>query len=96
MKTAKLEKSIVAKKNNVQFRVSAPSGSLVYVAGTFNDWQPLGTPLKEGARGFATTLSLPPGRYEYKYVVNGEWLTDPDNADVVSNDAGSLNSVITV
>jgi hypothetical protein len=43
-----------------------------------------------------TTLVLPPGRHEYKFVVNGEWCVDANCAECVPNDQGSLNSVVTV
>ena len=36
------------------------------------------------------------GRYEYKFIVNGVWQIDDNNPNFVSNDMGSLNSVIEV
>jgi len=37
-----------------------------------------------------------PGRYEYKFLVDGEWHRDPVNQEVCDNDFGTLNSVIFV
>ena len=42
------------------------------------------------------TLSLPPGRYQYRYVVDGEWREDPVNPDAVSSSIGGRNSVLVV
>ena len=39
---------------------------------------------------------LPPGAYEYKFVVDGEWLTDPGNPEVRPNAFGTYNSVLLV
>ena len=40
--------------------------------------------------------ALRPGRYEYKFLVDAEWLADPAVAQTVCNQFGSLNSVIVV
>lgn len=51
----------------VRFELEAESGSQVAVAGTFNDWDPTRTPMKDnpGSGKFATTAKLSPGRHEY-------------------------------
>ena len=46
--------------------------------------------------GYSCSLSLAPGNYEYKLVVDGEWLQDESNPDFVSNDFGTLNSLVKV
>ena len=46
---------------------------------------------------FTTTLTLPPGIYEYKFVINGIWTLDPDpDRDWTQNGLGTLNSVLRV
>jgi 1,4-alpha-glucan branching enzyme len=82
----------------VSFQVTAEPGSEVFVAGTFNNWDPRQHRMKDnpGSGHCKTTLVLPPGRHEYKFVVNGEWRVDPDCPEWAPNDQGSLNSVITV
>jgi len=70
----------------------------VYVCGGFNDWQPtclrmIGNP---EAGLWEKRLLLPPGRHEYKFVVDGKWLHDPDAGENVPNVYGSLNSVVEV
>ncbi len=41
-------------------------------------------------------LVLPPGRYEYLFVADGHWLTDPQAHDTATNPFGGVNSVVTV
>ena len=36
------------------------------------------------------------GTYQYKFVIDGTWCADPENANAVANDQGTFNSVITV
>jgi hypothetical protein len=38
-------------------------------------------------------VSLGPGRYEYKLLVDGRWVADPLNPKKVLNELGSMNSV---
>ena len=92
-------KSAVAKKaakaQRVTFSVCADVGSKVFLAGDFNGWDPEAKPMvdKKGDGNFSVTLSLRPGEYQYKFVVNGTWCADPLNKDVVPNDLGTFNSV---
>lgn len=81
----------------VKFSIPAASGLPVYVAGTFNDWDPEGIPMKEKDGVYTATVSLEPGVYEYKFIVNGFWTMDPDpSREWRANGLGTLNSVITV
>jgi 1,4-alpha-glucan branching enzyme len=82
----------------VVFQVAAAPGSEVYLAGTFNNWDPKQHQLcSDPACGFyKIALVLPPGRHEYKFAVNGEWHVDASCLERVPNDMGSLNSVILV
>jgi len=82
----------------MRFQVRADPGSKVTVAGSFNGWDPTARPLsdKNGDGVFGAFLMLPPGRYEYKFVINGVWCVDPECAEWVTNDYGSLNSVLTM
>jgi 1,4-alpha-glucan branching enzyme len=70
----------------------------VYVAGTFNGWNPKRTPMKpvDGDGRYRTTLLVPPGRHEYKFVIGNQWRIDENNDAWVPNDFGSLNSLLKV
>ena len=93
-----MRKSTGSRGKRVSFQVTAEPGSEVFVAGSFNDWNPTQYRMSDnpGSGHCKTTLVLPPGRHEYKFVVNGEWRVDPNCPEWVPNDQGSLNSVITV
>ena len=69
----------------------------VFITGTFNDWHPSVTPMIALGKGrWAKELSLPLGRYEYRFVVDGEWLCDPAATEQASNPYGDFNSVLVV
>lgn len=61
----------------VRFELDAPDARDVFVAGTFNDWRPDVTPLTRREGGpWTADLELAPGRYEYKFIVDGAWCCD--------------------
>jgi len=73
------------------------SAQQICIAGSFNDWHPNVTPmirLNEGE--WAKELSLPPGRYEYRFVVDGQWVDDPTAAELIPNSYGTANAVLVV
>ncbi len=51
----------------------------VYIAGSFNDWSTNQTPMKPSGNGWSIELPLKPGKYTYKFIVDGRWMTDPSN-----------------
>jgi 1,4-alpha-glucan branching enzyme len=83
-------------KVEVQFRVAVSEAKVVSVAGTFNDWDPKKTPLKKNGDAWNTTIALPRGHYEYRFVVDGHWMADPNAAHAVPNPFGSSNSVLNI
>ena len=68
----------------------------VRLAGEFNNWDPAAGLLRRENGHWVTTLPLPPGQYEYKYLVDGEWVLDPRNASQVRTAVGSVNSLLVV
>lgn len=82
----------------VLFTLATSPGHTVAVAGSFNDWDPEFTPMKydTAASVYRAEVCLKPGEYEYKFVVDGEWLLDEANPVFYPNDFGTLNSVLTV
>ena len=67
----------------VVFTFDAPPGTkTVYLAGTFNGWNPQAHAMKgpDDQGVFRTSMILEKGRHEYKFVLDGKtWVTDPDN-----------------
>ena len=98
MKVGNVMKKLVLRKKKVIFQVRAKPGSEVFVAGSFNNWNASQNPMRDNPHSgvFKVALTLPPGRHEYKFVIDGEWCVDPDCAESVSNGHGSLNSVISI
>jgi len=80
----------------VRFAMEAPNAHTVQLAGDFNNWSPEATPLESTNGIFEAMLSLSPGRYRYRIVVDGQWQNDPHNDYVESNPYGELNSVVEV
>ena len=87
-----------AGRRRVRFEVNAAPGSQVSVAGSFNGWDPKSHVLRPvGEFGlFQRYVYLPPGKYEYKFVIDGEWSADPNCKTFSTNEFGSLNSVMKV
>jgi 5'-AMP-activated protein kinase regulatory beta subunit len=98
MKKQKAEKIERLRRRRVTFRFEAGPESDVCLAGSFNNWNPYTHRLsrQNGNRKYTTTLLLPVGRHEYKFIVDGEWQCDPACADLAPNEHGTLNSVIEV
>ena len=67
------------------------SGSEVYLAGSFNNWSTSATKMTKNSDGvWSATVDLEPGVYEYKYVVDGEWILDPNNGVSGGYDGNSV------
>ena len=66
----------------------------VILTGTFVGWDEDYLKMEKVPDGWEMRLDLLPGRYEYKFIVDGEWMHDLANPDVVVNQHGTLNSVL--
>jgi len=85
-------------RGGLSFSIGAPDARTVAVAGSFNRWDPNDHPLSGPDRHgrWAVTVPLPPGRYEYLFVIDGTiWVLDPA-APSVDNGLGERNSIVTV
>jgi hypothetical protein len=79
------------------FVLLEPHAKQVSLCGDFNAWSPVATPMTRQTDGhWVATLALRPGRHQYKFVADGQWLPDPNAHEFVPNEFGSLNSVIEV
>jgi len=69
-------------------------GSIVKIAGSFNDWTeyiPM-TKVSSNPSYHQITLHIPPGPQQYKFIVDGEWMCDSDSIVVVEPISGYLNN----
>ncbi len=79
------------------FTFSAPAAQEVFVAGSFNGWNTTTHPLAKGDDGvWSTTVDLPTGETTYKFIVDGEWRTDPTSDQTVPDGEGGDNSLIII
>ena len=77
-----------------EFKLYAPEAKKVSVAGSFNNWDAKGVIAKKDTKGnWTAKVNLKPGRYEYKFVVDGSWINDPRCATYASNPFGSQNCI---
>jgi 1,4-alpha-glucan branching enzyme len=86
----------VSKKNQklmrTEFILSAPQAKSVFIAGSFNQWNLSAHPLKQDKKGvWKISFALGPGRYEYRFLVDGEWQNDLNCSSFVENPFGTLN-----
>jgi 1,4-alpha-glucan branching enzyme len=80
------------KSTKTEFSLSAAQAGSVFIAGDFNQWNLSAHPLKQDKKGvWKISLSLGPGQYEYRFLVDGEWQNDPNCPSFVENPFGTLN-----
>jgi 1,4-alpha-glucan branching enzyme len=80
--------------SKTHFELNAPYANEVLLIGDFNAWKAGGMPLKKNKNGlWKLELKLNPGKYEYKFIVDGKWQNDPANSNTVINSFGTTNSV---
>ncbi len=95
MSRKSITRSTRSAKRRQIFTCKAESGAQVFVAGSFNNWEQ--RPMTDRGNGeFSVMVMLEPGVYEYKFVINGNWVIDQENPNFRTNDLGSLNSVLTI
>jgi alpha-amylase/alpha-mannosidase (GH57 family) len=98
--SAKLLNGPVLVPEGILFSHSSPAASVVHLAGEFNAWDPGSLPMhdNDGDGVWTLVVELEPGRYEYKFVVDGGAVWEPDagNPDRISDNHGGENSVLTI
>jgi hypothetical protein len=82
----------------VRFELAAPRAAHVALVGSFNEWNPVATPLRHDPSSgkWVVSLRLPPGRHVYAFVVDGDVTADPTAPRAADDDFGSANSVLLV
>jgi len=98
---AKKEAKITAPRKKVlkkaNFALMAPEARSVQLAGDFNSWDPSVNPLKKSSNGiWKVNINLSPGRYEYRFLVDGKWQNDPQCTSCVANPFGEENCLLIV
>src|SRR5437867_9660155 len=86
--------SPIVTPQEVTFTIEAPDAEHVLLAGDFNDWTLDGSEMDPIGGVWTKVIKLPPGRYRYRYVVDGRWQNDPSNAAVEPNPYGEHDSIL--
>ena len=68
----------------------------VVLSGTFNRWDENVFRMNKTPDGWELTLQLKPGDYEYKFIVDGNWMEDPNNPAKKTNEYNGYNSLISI
>jgi len=86
-------------ENGIRFSLYSRDADSVAIAGSFNNWSKAADQLifDEQRSVWEIVIPLPPGEYEYKFVIDGkEWIADPGNPEVTEDGFDGYNSVIVV
>ena len=69
------------------------SAGKVLLAGSFSNWQHGAIAMTRTDSGWIAFVVLEPGKYWYKFIIDGGWTTDPNNALNEDDGEGNTNSV---
>lgn len=98
-KVEAVAEEMAALPGKVVFEFEAPEGDRVGLVGDFNEWgkKSLEMETRQADGRWIFELSLPPGRYQYAFEVNGKkWLPDPRSKGIIPDGFGGINSVLYV
>ncbi len=85
------------KEGNITFSLNGfPDAKKVVLSGSFNKWDEDLFRMKKSKDCWAITLKIRPGEYEYKFIVDGDWIEDPDNPLKRRNEFNEYNSFINI
>ena len=90
-----IEDTVRSLMKEVVFAINAPTARDIYLVGDFNQWKiDDGARLSKSGEGkWEKRVGLNPGKYRYKFVVDGEWMTDSQNPEREQNMFGTFDSV---
>lgn len=84
-------------KGNTTFRLKGhPKARVVAVAGSFNDWNQSQVLCGKEGDEWICRIDLAPGKYTYKFIIDGDWILDPANPETEDDERGFTNSVLVV
>ncbi|MDA3901112.1 MAG: glycogen-binding domain-containing protein [Spirochaetes bacterium] len=81
----------------VEFRIYNRDASYISVAGDFNNWNPENNQLsKETGNIWRTRVSIPDGKYRYKFIIDGKWSLDLYNSETANDGMNGIASLLIV
>jgi hypothetical protein len=79
------------------FTLKATDAGRVCLAGDFNEWKVCEAPMEHvGGDTWSITIELPRGRHEYMFVIDDQWVTDPNAMGYSDDGFGNRNAVLVV
>ena len=91
---AKIKSKQKIKRRRVTFSFESSDAKEVILMGDFNNWNAKKHPMKSNGNGmWNKSVVIPHGRYEYKFLVDGQWEEDPQNDQTCLNGFGTYNNV---
>ncbi len=78
-----------ARKVSFALRAQVREG---FIAGDFTNWKPVAMQKKADGT-LEAVLPVSAGVYEYKFLLDGRWVVDPDNSSFAISPIGTVNSV---
>jgi CubicO group peptidase (beta-lactamase class C family) len=82
-------------RGNTEFRLKGHAkASIVALAGSFNDWKQSHLLFGRDGGDWVCRIDLAPGTYQYKFIVDGDWILDPENPKSEGDGRGNVNSVL--
>ena len=92
---AKVEPKKKTKRRKISFSFESSNAKEVILMGDFNNWNPKKHPMQSDENGmWNQSVLIPPGRYEYKFLVDGQWKEDPQNNQTRLNCFGTYNNIL--
>lgn len=89
--------SHISIKDNVTFTLKGyHNAETVILTGSFNDWNEHQIEMTKTDTGWTKTILLSGGKHHYKYIVDGNWMVDPNNPVKEYDSNGYINSVMMV
>ncbi|MCK9604427.1 MAG: AAA family ATPase [Candidatus Omnitrophica bacterium] len=83
--------------SEIVLSISAPQASQVHVTGDFNGWKISDDTRMEHVNGsWNKKLNLKGGKYRYRFVVDGQWIEDPNNLAKEMNPYGQMDSLLEI
>jgi hypothetical protein len=82
---------------NASFKLNGyPNAKKVILAGSFNKWDENLFEMHKTDNGWELTLQMKPDVYQYRFIVDGNWMEDSNNANKTENEFGEYNSVLDI
>ena len=84
-------------KGNTTFRLKGyPGARVVALAGSFNEFKQSQLVCGKEGDGWICRIDLAPGKYTYKFIIDGDWILDPENPNTEDDERGFTNSLVVV